>query len=299
LSKVFSPAARAAAALAFALALPPFSVSLAAVSAIDDSKRMVTLPEPARRIVSLAPHATELLYAAGAGPRVVGVSEYSDYPPEAKRLPSVGGVSSPDLERVLALKPDLVVAWSSGNSAAQIAKLRSLGIAVFESEPRDFAAIASSLERLARLGGSDAAAQSAAQRFRSRLDRLQRDYRQRPTVSVFYQIWRAPLMTLNGEHLVSAAIRLCGGENIFGGLPQLAPTVGIESVLQANPEVMIASGGAKDDPFSGWRRFPGLAAVARGNLFIVDGELMNRASPRVLEGTEALCRQLETARARR
>jgi iron complex transport system substrate-binding protein len=280
-------------------ALLPLSASLAAVSVVDDSKRTVTLREPARRIVSLAPHATELLYAAGAGPSVVGVSEHSNYPPEATSLPSVGGVAAPDLERVLALKPDLVVAWASGNSSAQIAKLRSLGIPVFESEPRDFATIASSLERLARLAGTEGAAQVQADRFRARLERLRSDYRQRPGVTVFYQIWRAPLMTLNGQHLVSAAIRLCGGENIFGGLPQLAPTVGIESVLKANPEAMIASGGANDDPFAGWRRFRTLTAVARGNLFMVDGDLMNRATPRVLDATEVLCRQLETARAKR
>jgi iron complex transport system substrate-binding protein len=211
----------------------------------------------------------------------------------------VGGVAAPDLERVLALKPDLVVAWASGNSSAQIAKLRSLGIPVFESEPRDFATIASSLERLARLAGTEGVAQAQADRFRARLERLRSDYRQRPGVTVFYQIWRAPLMTLNGQHLVSAAIRLCGGENIFGGLPQLAPTVGIESVLKANPEAMIASGGANDDPFAGWRRFRALTAVARGNLFMVDGDLMNRATPRVLDATEVLCRQLETARAKR
>jgi iron complex transport system substrate-binding protein len=116
---------------------------------------------------------------------------------------------------------------------------------------------------------------------------------------VFYQIWRAPLMTLNGAHLVSAAIRLCGGENVFASLPQLAPTVSAEAVIKADPEAIIDSGGAKSDAFAGWRRFPALTAVARGNLFTLDGELMNRPAPRVLDGTEALCRQLETARGRR
>lgn len=279
--------------------LLPLSASLAAVSAVDDSKRAVTLAEPARRIVSLAPHATELIYAAGAGAALVGVSEYSNYPPEAKRLPSVGGVAALDLERVMTLKPDLVVAWGSGNSTAQLAKLRELGIPVFESEPRDFAAIASSIERLAHLAGTDAAGRAAANDFRSRLEKIGIRYRDRPAVPVFYQIWRSPLMTLNGAHMVSAAIRLCGGENIFGTLPQLAPTVSAEAVLKANPEAIIASSGAKDDPFAAWRRFPTLTAVARGNLFTVDADLMNRASPRVLDGTEALCKHLETARSKR
>jgi iron complex transport system substrate-binding protein len=276
--------------------LLPLSSALATVSVVDDGKRTVTLAEPARRIVSLAPHATELIFAAGAGAYVVGVSEYSNYPPEAKRIPSVGGVSALDLERVMTLKPDLVVVWGSGNSAAQIAKLRSLGVPVFESEPRDFAAVASSIERLAHLAGTDAAGQAAAENFRARLGKIAATYRQRPTVRVFYQIWHSPLMTLNGAHMVSNAIRLCGGENIFAKLPQLAPTVSTEAVLKANPEAIIASSGEKDDPLSGWRRFPALTAVARGNLFSVDGEWMNRPSPRVLDGTEALCKHLETAR---
>jgi iron complex transport system substrate-binding protein len=275
------------------------SPSLAAVSVVDDSKRTVTLAEPARRIVSLAPHATELIYAAGAGPYLVGVSEYSNYPPEAKRLPSVGGVSALDLERVITLKPDLVVVWGSGNSATQIAKLHSLRIPVFESEPRDFATIAGSIERLAQLAGTDPVGHAAAENFRARLEKIRTTYQQRPVVRVFYQIWRTPLMTLNGAHMVSAAIRLCGGENIFGTLPQLAPAISTEAVLKANPETIIASSGGKEDPFAGWRRFPAMTAVARGNLFSVDGELMNRASPRVLDGTEALCKHLETARSRR
>jgi iron complex transport system substrate-binding protein len=197
------------------------------------------------------------------------------------------------------LKPDLVVVWGSGNSATQIAKLRSLRIPVFESEPRDFAAIASSIERLAQLAGTGRVGYAAAENFRARLEKIRAAYQQRPVVGVFYQIWRTPLMTLNGAHMVSAAIRLCGGENIFGALPQLAPAISAEAVLEANPEAIIASSGAKDDPFSGWRRFPAMTAVARGNLFSVDGELMNRASPRVLDGTEALCKHLETARGKR
>lgn len=232
----------------------------------------------------------------------MGVSEYSNYPPEAKHITSVGGVAALDLERVVALKPELVVFWGSGNSATQIAKLRSLGIPVFESEPRNFATIASSIERLARLArlaGTDAAGNVAAQSFRARLEKIKTTYGQHPAVTVFYQIWRTPLMTLNGAHLVSSAIRLCGGENIFTNLPQLAPTVSMEAVLKANPEVIIASSEAKDDQFTDWRRFPALTAVARGNLFSLDGELMNGAAPRVLDGTEALCKQLDAARGKR
>ena len=287
---------RLAAACAFALSLP--GTASAAVSVIDDAKRTITLPTPARRIVSLAPHATEMLFAAGAGNYIVGVTEFSDYPPEAKRIQSVGSGVSLDLERILQLKPDLVVGWNNGNAAAQLAKLEPLGIPIYKSEPYDFATIASSLERLGRLAGTDSTAQAAAQDFRARLKKLQDTYQQRRPVTVFYQIWRSPLMTLNGSHLVSSALRLCGGENIFGKLPQLAPTVSEEAVLKADPEAIVASSGEQDDVFAPWRRFTKLKAVARGNLVSVDGNLINRAGPRILDGTEDLCRKLDAVRAK-
>lgn len=279
------------------LALPTFCMA-AAVSVIDDANRTVTLPAPARRIVSLSPHTTEMLYAAGAGSRVVGVVQYSDYPPEAARIASVGSGVALDLESIMRLQPDLIVAWSSGNSAAQVAKLHQLGIPVFESEPREFATIATSIERLATLAGTDAIGKAAARSFLARLNHIETTYRQRPVVSVFYQIWRTPLMTLNGAHPVSIALRLCGGRNIFAGLPQLAPTVSTEAVVQANPDVIIASSGEQDDVLAGWRRFPKMKAVARDNLMLIDGGVMNRSGPRILDGTEALCRQLDAARDR-
>lgn len=280
----------------FALGWLSLTTALAAVTVTDDSGRTISLPHPARRIVSLSPHATEMLFAAGAGARVVGGVEHSDYPPQASQLPSLGSGLAIDMERLLQLKPDLVVAWSSGNSAAQIRKMREFGIPVFESEPRDFPTIATSMERLGVLAGTETEGRKAAAAFRAQLERIEATYRKRQKVRVFYQIWRTPLMTLNGEHPVSIALGLCGAENIFGALPQLAPTVDIESVLQANPDAIIASSGEQDDVLAGWRRFPGLKAVAKNNLMLIDGGLMNRSGPRILDGTEALCKQIETAR---
>jgi iron complex transport system substrate-binding protein len=264
----------------------------------DDAHHAITLAGPAQRIISLAPHATELLFAAGAGNKVVGVSDYSDYPPAAKQIPSVGGSAALDLERILALKPDLVVVWGSGNVPAQVEKLRKLGIPLFESEPRDFADIPSSLERLATLAGTLLIGHAAALAFDARLQQLTTQYQHRPPVKVFYQIWHSPLMTLNDEHLSSKAIRLCGGENVFGKLGQLAPTVNTEAVLQANPEVIV-TGGDENDALSFWRQFPHLLAVKQGNLFTLNTDTMTRGSPRILDGTEALCKQLELARSRR
>jgi iron complex transport system substrate-binding protein len=271
----------------------------APVAATDDAGHVITLATPARRIVSLAPHVTELLFAAGAGARLVGVSDYSDFPPAAKAIGSVGGAAALDIERIVQLKPDLVVAWGSGNSASQLARLRGLGIAVFDSEPRTFAAIAASLERLATLAGSEAVGHAAANDFRARLHTLSSTYQQRAPVRVFYQIWREPLMTLNGSSMVSAAIRLCGGSNIFAQLPQLAPVVGTEAVLEANPEVIVTGGDDELAALAGWRRFASLLAVQRNNLFVINADWLARSGPRLLEGTELLCRQLDSARRKR
>lgn len=273
-------------------------VANAAVSVTDDGGTVIMLKAPATRIVSAAPHTTELLFAAGAGKAVVGVSAYSDFPAQAKRLPSVGNSAQLDLERIIDLRPDLVVAWKSGNSTRQIERLRQLGIPVFESEPRDFAAIATNIDRLAILAGSSAQGKAAATAFRQQLATLRQQYASRSLVRVFYQIWPSPLMTLNHAHLVSQALSLCGADNIFGTLPQLVPTVGIEAVINADPEAIFISD-ERTDAGDMWQRFTQLQAVQKKNIFSVNGTLMNRAGPRLLQGTAQLCEQLESARQRR
>lgn len=268
----------------------------AEVAATDDAGRRIALPSPAARIVSLAPHATELLFAAGAGSRIVGVSDYSDFPAEARQLPSVGGSLQLDLERIVALRPDLIVAWKSGNSPKQVARLRALGLAVFESEPRQFEDVASSLERLGRLAGSGQG-QRQAERFRQQLAALRKHYAGRTPVTVFYQVWPSPLMTLNDQHIVSEAIRLCGGRNVFGPLAVLAPTVSREAVVRADPQVIFISD-ERSDAFDRWRSFPAMQAVRSGHLFRIDGGVMNRAGPRLAEATRGLCERIDQARHR-
>ena len=288
-----------AAAIVFVSTSPSTTASTttsATVSVVDDSGNTVTLTAPAQRIVSLAPHATELLFAAGAGNQVVGVSEYSDFPAAAKQLPSVGGSGQLDIERIVSLKPDLIVAWSSGNNRRQLARLRKLGLTVFESEPRNFEAIADSLERLGALVGRDEG-RLHAQQFRQQVQTLEQHYAGRSPVTVFYQIWSAPLMTLNDAHIVSQAIRLCGGVNVFGQLKPLVPTISREAVLTANPDVIIVSD-EKGNGLERWRSFKRMQAVASGNLMTIDGGTMNRAGPRVIEATRTLCEQIDDARKR-
>lgn len=265
----------------------------------DASGTGIRLAAPARRIVSLSPHITELLFAAGAGDRVVGTAEYSDYPPAAKVLPRVGGHSL-DLEAVVALKPDLVLGWQSGNPAAAVARLRALGLTVHLSEPDRIEDVAGELERIGLLAGTGPAADAAAKVFRERYAALAARYSRRPTVSVFYQIWKQPLMTVNGKQVISDAIRLCGGRNVFAQLPVLAPTVTVEAVIAVNPEVIVASGMgvARPEWLDDWRRWTTLEAVVRNNLYFVPPDLLQRHTPRILDGAEKLCTHLEAARAK-
>lgn len=253
---------------------------------------------PAKRIVSLAPHVTELLFAAGAGDRIVGTVSYSDYPEAARNLPRVGDFHQLDLERIIALKPDLVVAWESGNGVRVIERLRDLGLNLHVTEPRRLADIPETLETLGALAGTEAVAGAAAARFRERLSRLASRYGGRPTVKVFYEVWNRPLMTVGGRHLISDVIATCGGRNIFERLDALAPTVALDAVLAADPEVIVASGmdEARPEWLDDWRRWPGLTAVRRGQLHFIPPDLLQRPTPRLLEGAERFCRALEQAR---
>jgi len=275
-------------------------VAQAAITVRDDAGNSVTLARPAQRVIAMAPHITELLFAAGGGDRVVGAMNYSDYPEAAKRVPLVGSDAQIDLERVAALRPDLLVVWQTGNTERQLSQLKSLNIPLFYSEPKKLDEVATSLTRLGQLMGTDAAAQAAARDYRQKLAKLTATYAQRPQVRVFYQIWEKPLFTLNGEHIVSDALRVCGGANVFAGMKVTAPSVGVEAVLQENPEAII--GGERHDGQAGiniWKPYQGMLAVRRGNLFMLDSELLVRATPRIADGIAALCDRLETARRRR
>ena len=266
----------------------------------DDYGHEVALKAPARRIVSLSPHLTELLYAAGAGDSVVGALEYSDYPPAARALPRVGSESGIDLEAVLALRPDLVVAWPNAGSRRTIERLAGLGLPVFRSEPRELDDIPRTLLRLGVLARTEPAARAAADAFRARAQGIHSRYSKRPAVRVFYQVWDRPLQTVNGEHVITKVLRLCGGENVFAALPLIAPEIDREAVLRANPQVIVASGPGGERPawLDEWKRFPGLAAAASGHLYALPPELIQRHTPRILEGAERLCELLERVRAR-
>jgi iron complex transport system substrate-binding protein len=288
----------------FAIALVLASMTVPAGAAItvqDDGGNTVSVERPAQRIVSLAPHVTELLFAAGGGERIVGAVSYSDFPEAANNIPRIGDNRQVDIERLIALKPDLIVLWLHGGSGRQVELLKKLGIPMYHSEPGKLDDIARSVQRLGRLMGTDAVAQPAAKALTDTLAALKLRYANRPPVRLFYQVWDKPLYTLNGKHIVSDAIRLCGGDNIFAEMKVTAPVVSIEGVLQRDPEAIFGSS-ERTEPDGGvdlWRRYRALRAVRADNLFKLDGSLLNRAGPRMIEGAKVLCEKIELARQRR
>lgn len=277
------------------------AVAHAEVSVKDDTSTVVRLTVPAKRIISLAPHITEILFAAGAGSKVVAVDQSSDYPADVMKLPRVGSSSSLDLEAVVALHPDLIVVWKSGINQAQLARLRKLGLKFFVSEPQQILDVPDTIERLGILAGVPFHANNAAEQFRGRYKVLTQTYAGRAPLSVFYQIWDRPLTTINNRHLISDVMHLCGAQNAFGTLPLFTPTLNQEAVLLADPEAIIGADKGNTPPgwLEAWRRWPRLKAVQYNNLFFLDPDIIHRHSPRLLQGVEKMCEAVEQGRKNR
>jgi iron complex transport system substrate-binding protein len=271
----------------------------AAITVTDDDGKPVTLQKPAQRVIALAPHVTELLFAAGGAEKIVGAVSYSDYPEAAKQVPRVGDNRQVDMERLLAMKPDLLVIWRHGTSERQIDQLRQLGIPMFHSEPKKLDQIADNLEKMGKLLGTEPAANAAAKELRQKLAALRAQYASRPPVRTFYQVWDKPLYTLNGEHIVTDALKVCSGQNIFADQKVTAPVVSLEAVLEADPEAIFATAEKDYGGVSLWRPYKTLTATRQDNLFTIDGNLLNRAGPRMVTGTAVLCEKLEEARRHR
>jgi iron complex transport system substrate-binding protein len=282
--------------LALALLAPALAT---AVTVRDDGGNTVTLNKPAMRVISMSPHVTETLFAAGGGSRIVGAVNYSDYPEAAKSIPRIGSNREIDLERVISMKPDLIVAWMHNNSERQIEMVRQLGVPVYLSDPQTLDSIPENVARLGQLMGTEAVANAAAGELRRQLASLRTRYAGRPTVRTFYQVWDRPLYTLSGKHIITDALKLCGGENIFDKLTVTAPIVTVESVLQADPEAVFGTAEKNYGGVSLWKPYTTLTATRNDNLFTVDGNLLNRAGPRMIAGTAVLCEKLELARQHR
>ncbi len=255
----------------------------------DDLGNQIRLEHTPQRIVSLTPHITELLYAAGAGERLVAAVDYSDYPAAATHLPRVGNSDRIDRERLLQLRPDLIIAWGSGTPARELAALRQLQIPLYLSEPRRLDAIGEQLRALGALAGTALQAERAAQDYESRLAALRARYAGNPPRRVFYQLALQPLLTVNREHLIDDVLRLCGGENGFAALAPLTPRVDIEAVLALRPEAVVFAlypGESAAAVQAFWQGY-GLPAATR--YIGVPGDYIHRATPRILQGVERIC----------
>ena len=274
------------------------AVPAQAITVQDFAGREVTLGQPAKRIVALAPHIVENLYSAGAGDKLVGVVSYSNFPDEAKNVPEVGTYNAFSLEQVLALQPDLVVMWGSGNGMQTLSKFEALGIPVYVSELRQLSDVPKSIRNLSQLAGTPAIGEAEASRIETELNALHHRYGDKRSLSVLYQIWNDPLQTVNGEHLISEIIALCGGHNVFGDASSLAPKISIESVLLRDPDAIVASGMGEARPewLDQWRAYPSLTAVADESLFFVNPDHLQRPSARIVLGARSLCQQLDQIR---
>ncbi|MBI3902573.1 MAG: cobalamin-binding protein [Nitrosomonadales bacterium] len=273
-------------------------VRAAAFTVTDDSNTQVAFDAPPQHIISLAPNLTELAYAAGLGSRMVAVTAYSDYPAAAKQLPQVGDAFRLDWERIVAFKPDLILAWKSGLSARDRAAFDKLKLKLLVLEPRRLDDIPRTLRLLGRVAGTQAASESAARAFEQQRETLRQQYAAHPTVRAYFQIADEPLLTVNGEHIISDVLRLCGAENVFATAPLLTPAISDEAVLKEQPQILF---GIADTPEqqermrAQWRKLP-LRAVKQGHMVFVPFDLISRSSPRILQGAEQVCKQVDAVR---
>lgn len=286
-----------------ALAAAVFIWSAASAQSVtipDDRGRTVRLDAPAQRIVTLSPHLTELVFAAGAGSRLVGVPLFSDYPDAARAVPNIGDSTRVDTERVLSLRPDLVLAWKSGNAAADVARLERLGLIVYVSEAERLHDVARALRAVGRLAGTAAAAEREAAAFERDIARLKAHHADRAELRVFYPIWHRPLLTVSGRHVISDVLAVCGGVNVFHDAALLTPSISLEALLAARPQVVLGGSSAvtPDDFVAQWRRQP-VSDLKQLPVKYVSPDLMQRATPRLAQGVAAVCAALDEVRAGR
>ena len=265
-----------------------------AVTVYDDLGRRVVLPHLPQRIVSLAPGATEMLFAAGLGARLIATVDYSDEPADAKRVPRIGDVTAVDMERLIALHPDLVVVWPGGGNPAQIERLAQLSIPTYRQQVNRLADLPASLHRLGALGADRSVADRAARDLEEKLARLEHEYGAGTHPTVLLEVWNRPLYTVGGKQLMSDALALCGARNVFGDLAELGPVIDTEAVIARNPDVIVAAAppGEAASWLAEWKRFPSLTAVRTGRLIPFEDRRLSRLGPSVVPATEALCKAL-------
>lgn len=269
----------------------------AEIRVVDDIGREVVLDKPASSIISLSPHTTENLFTAGAGHKIVGVVDYSDYPPQAKQIQLVGTHVQFNIESIVSLSPDLIVAWQSGNPKEAIQQLEELGFTTYVSQPYSVEDIVNNIKKLAVLAGTEEKLGPDLETSLQKVQELQADHQPKSRLSMFYQISTEPLITLSGKHIVSQSLEKCGAVNVFSEMPILAPHISIESIVDINPQVILAGlvdGRIPDMSF--WEGWDSIQAVKQRNYVFVDPDVMFRPTLRMLKGILKFCEDLDQIR---
>ena len=268
-----------------------------ALHVVDDEGRSLVFTHPVQRIVALSPGATAMLFAAGGGERIVGTAHFSVEPPAAEHIARIGDAHGFDLERIVALHPDVVIAWSGGASAAQLAPLERAGLVVYRHRVVRLDDVAPSIERLGALLGTLPVARGAAAALRARVATLRAQHHNDTPPRLLIQVWGRPVYTVGGAQLISDAVEVCGYRNLFGDLPDAAPAVALEAIASRDPDAILAL--AADEATAqewlrAWRDLPSLRAVRSGALLSFVDARLSRLGPQVVDATEDLCRVLAT-----
>lgn len=244
----------------------------------------------AQRIISLAPHTTELIYALGMGEHLVGVSDYSNYPPQAEQLPSVANYNGLDFEAIMQLKPDLIVAWQGGNKPQDIARLSSLGFSVYSSAPQSPDDISKDIVKLGETLGRSEQALILANQFQAELDQLKQRYLTQAKIRVFYYMWTAPLMTIGADAWATKLLDICGATQIFNDSMVAYPEVSKEQVISRQPTLLIAAMKIKElDAQQFWQP---THSLLKAPVVVVNPDELHRFTPRLINGLTSMCKQI-------
>lgn len=283
------------------LLLVPAAVSANTENAcVEDSLKQVICVSQASRIISLAPNLTELLAYVGGKKHLVGVDSSSDFPAAIKGLSEVGDYQRLDIESIVRLQPDLIIAWQSGLSASTLKQLQALDLTVYVAEPATLQEVAKIMRHLGLFIGRSKQADRLANTWLKQFDLLEANQINQVKVRVLFQVWQKPLIVIGGAHLINELINRCGGVNVFNDLHALAPSVSLEVALKTKPELIVTT--AQDQKnksaLAHWLVWgQSVPAVKTENLVVLSADELIRSGPRLIEGTKALCQAIQKARA--
>ncbi|MBB1309962.1 cobalamin-binding protein [Pseudoalteromonas sp. SR41-8] len=250
------------------------------------------------RIIALAPHIVENLYTIGAGEQIVGTVEYADFPAAANDIPRIGGHQGIQIEKLLALKPDLVLAWKTGSKTEDLARIKSFGIDIIYSDASEVDKVPNELRRLGELTGREQSAEQAALEFEQKIAVIKAKQQGKSKVAVFYQLWAEPMMTVGKNTWINQLIEICQGRNVFASSRTDYPLISIENVIVAKPEIIILPNekSQAQQTVIDWTQWPEVPAVKHHQFISVNADLLHRFTTRMLDGLADMCTKIDDSR---